>query len=125
MTHPPHNLALRLEEIGSSLRLRAIELELEMDFTTFDAAVAELKTETANIETNQAAAVAAGVAAAQAADQAELEAKVASDLTPANVGFPQPEAPPATEPTAEAETPAEPDPNAPAPEVDPTADPAT
>lgn len=103
-----HHLAMRFKEIGSSFRRIANEWEIEMDFTSFDAAVAQLKTDAANIETTQAAAVAAGVAAAQAADQAELEAKVSSDLTPANIGFPEPRTP-APEPEV-------------APEADPTAE---
>jgi hypothetical protein len=113
--HRIHHLALRLEEIVSPFRLRAIELEIDMDFTAFDAALAEIKTEVGNIETNQAAAVAKATTDANAANQAELDAKVAADLTPAAVGFPEaPTAEVAPEPTAEVDPNAPPvDPNAP------------
>lgn len=115
--HRIHQLTLLIEEIVSPFRAYAAERELLMlDFAKLDTSLGEIKTEVANIETNQAAAVAKAVADTEAANQAQLDAKVASDVTPVAVGFPEPAVDPepaAGEPVTDPQS--EPDPNAPDP----------
>jgi hypothetical protein len=83
LTHKLHRIRHRLEEIVSSLR-HAIEhrdhRQMELDFTSFDAAVAELGVVTASLNATISGDVSTAVAAQAATDQTAQDAAVAKAI---------------------------------------------
>lgn len=82
LPHRLRHLAMRFEKIGFSLKRMAIIWEIDdMDFTNFDAAVAELTVLAAASESTISGDVAAAVAAQAAADATSTSAAISSAVS--------------------------------------------